>query len=72
MNKTATILIIVAIIIIVLVLLLTQREAPQEAFTTETLSERDNTAAINQDLESIDISDIDRELQSIDADIDSL
>ena len=72
MNKKTTILIIIAVIIIVLVLLLTQREAPEQVFTPETLGERDDTAAINQDLESIDISDIDSELQSIDADIESL
>ncbi len=72
MNKTATILIIIAIIVIILVLVLARREAPEQVFTPETLGERDNTSAINQDLESIDISDIDKELQSIDADIDSL
>ena len=72
MNKTATILIIIAIIVIILVLVLARREAPDQAFTPETLGARDDTAAINQDLENIDISDIDSELQSIDADIESL
>ncbi len=69
MGKTATIIVIIAIILLALLLLFSRQEAPAPQ---ETTLGPDNTTAINQDLESINISDLDSEFEDINAEIENL
>ncbi|MDP3727613.1 MAG: hypothetical protein Q8R35_03165 [bacterium] len=70
MNKK----LLIAIIVIVLAaaaLWWWQSNAPATPSAGETVGS-DDTAAISQELETVDLGDVDKEFQAIDADLDSL
>lgn len=75
--KNANLLIVLVIVVIALVgiVIFTNKPAPEYAGEPQTnlqVSASDTDEAINQDLESIDLSDIDEEFKAIDQDLQSL
>ncbi|MBI4119741.1 MAG: hypothetical protein HY456_02765 [Parcubacteria group bacterium] len=75
MKKNTTILIIAVVVIMLLGLWWWQSKttvyAPQ-APTPPSVSAQDTTGAINKDLNSVTVDDIDKEFKNIDSDLNSL
>ena len=65
MNKKTLIILIIAALILIGLWIWQKPEAPAE--TTA-----DTTAVINKELESLDVGDLEKEFQSIDADLNTL
>lgn len=76
MNKNVLIIILVVVVLVILGVIFFRPGTPVTAPTTgetpgATLSP-DSTGAINQELESVDLGNLDAEFQSIDSDLNSL
>lgn len=72
MKKTLTIVIILVVLAVLIVWLAARSPEPTiPADTAEILGE-DTTSAINEQLESLDLGDLDAEFQQIDAELNEL
>ncbi|OHA68252.1 MAG: hypothetical protein A3A27_00210 [Candidatus Wildermuthbacteria bacterium RIFCSPLOWO2_01_FULL_47_18] len=73
MNKTILIVVGVAVLVLAGIWFWSQQSsAPSQAQQPSSQEPSDNTASINADLEALDLGDVDKEFQGIDADVNSL
>jgi len=76
MNKNVLIIILIVVVLVILGVVLLRPGTPVTAPTTGEVPgvqlAPDSTGAINQELESVDLGDLDAEFQSIDSDLNSL
>ena len=81
MKKTIGILIVIAIVVAAIILWTRRAETPQgepiattdeSAITEEATPENTTPEAVNEELKSVDLGDIEAELQGIDSEIDNL
>lgn len=73
MKKTLTIIIVLAVLAVLIIWLVTRTSAPTigPEGATDVLG-GDTTSAINEDLNSLDLGDLDAEFEQIDADLNQL
>ena len=70
MKKILIALVIVVVIVIVIFVLANKKASAPEAPASQ--ASEDTTAAINNSLDSLNVSDLDAEFQQIDAELNSL
>lgn len=72
MKKTLTIVIILVVVAVLVIWLAIRTSAPAGPADTAEILGQDTTPAINEQLNSLDLGDLDAEFQQIDADLNQL
>lgn len=72
MKKALTIIIVLVILAVLVIWLVSKTSAPGGPADADEILGQDTTSAINEQLESLDLGDLDAEFQEIDADLNQL
>ncbi len=71
MNKTLLIVLVLAVVVVGIWMLSSSSQAPQQQASVQQPA-NDTVAAINSDLNSINVNDLDQDFQSVNSDLNTL